>query len=88
MGGKNSSGSATTTPTIPPWIQGILQPLLTNSASRLSTLQGQGFDVLQGKAPGSGASSGQDSMPPGVSLEELERVGGGGRGGGSRLNHA
>ncbi len=74
MGGKNSSGSSTTTPTIPPWLQGIIQPLLQGSAQKMTTLQDQGFDVLQGNTPQTG-----------VSLEELQGGGaaavGGGHGG-------
>lgn len=61
MGGKNSHGSSTNTPTIPPWLTGILQPLLRNSAMKLGEMQNQGWDVLQGNTPTTG-----------VSLEELQ----------------
>lgn len=70
MGGKSSSGSSTTTPTIPPWLQGIIQPLLSGSAQKMQTLQNQGWDVLQGNQPETG-----------VSLEEVQRGGVGGGGG-------
>lgn len=67
MGGKNDGGgTSTTTPMVPPWLEAILKPLLGGSASKLQTLQNQGYDVLQGNTPQTG-----------VSLEEL---GGGGAG--------
>ncbi len=78
MGGKNSHGTSTNTPTIPPWLSGILQPLLSGSAMKLGEMQNQGWDVLQGNTPQTG-----------VSLEELQQQaaaaaagrGGGGHGG-------
>ena len=73
MGGKSSGGGTSTTQVvIPPWIEGILKPLLSGSASKLQTLQNQGYDVLQGNTPQTG-----------VSLEEIANSGGAAGGGGA-----
>jgi len=62
MGGKRSSGTSTTTPTIPPWLQGIIQPLLAGTAGKMSTLQDQGWNVLQGN-PELNSSVTLDQLP-------------------------
>ena len=61
MGGKRSSGTSSTQPTIPPWLQGIIQPLLSGTAAKMQTLQNQGWNVLQGNP----------ELNSSVTLEEL-----------------
>jgi hypothetical protein len=57
MGGKGGGGGTSTTQVvIPPWIEGILKPLLGGSASKLQQLQNQGYNVLQGSPPGEAMS--------------------------------
>lgn len=73
MGGKSSGGGTSSTQVvIPPWIEGVLKPLLSGSASKLQSFQNQGWDVLQGNQPQTG-----------VSLEELAATQGQQTGGGA-----
>lgn len=55
MGGKGG-GSSSTQVVIPPWIEAIMKPLLSGSATKLQEFQNQGWDVLQGNTPQTGVS--------------------------------
>lgn len=71
MGGKGSSGTSQTSVSVPPWISGVLKPLLQGSAQKLAGFQDQGWNVLQGVQPG-GQHAGTGAQP-GMSLEELAK---------------
>ncbi|HUV74218.1 MAG TPA: hypothetical protein VMW79_07910 [Anaerolineae bacterium] len=87
MGGKNSSGSSTTQSVIPPWLKGIMEPLLGGSATKLQEFQNQGWDVLQGNQPQQGVSleelasrqvtAGGSQMPPNKAIPKTPEAYGG-----------
>lgn len=57
MGGKKDQTSSTSTQ-IPAWLQGIMRPFLSGTATKMSQFQNKGWDVLNGLPLGTSVNPG------------------------------